>query len=265
MTTLIPGRPRHEQISDWIRKEIVEGRLETDAQLPSEAELGRQFEVSRITVRRALATLENEGHIYRRQGLGSFVRGTSVEQGLVRLSDFVEDMRQAGLVPTSQVVHTGTERASQEIAAALGVPEGSAVVRLDRLRLGDGEPIAFDQTWLTHFYWQYLDGHDLANCTIYSILEDRYNMPVRRGEFRITAVDCPSGIAGHLAIPKRRAVLLIERTSMADADKRIYFQRRYYRSDRVSYQLELERNPKSRTSPQRGLPLSDFEPVFSNR
>ena len=83
---LKPGQPRHEQISDWLRVQIQEGVYAADAQIPSESQLTERFEVSRITVRRALQTLENEGLIYRRQGLGSFVKDTRVRQGLVRLT-----------------------------------------------------------------------------------------------------------------------------------------------------------------------------------
>ena len=67
------GRPRHEQISDWLRQQIENGSYAVDEKLPSEKELGEQFDVSRVTVRRALQTLESEDYIYRRQGLGSFV------------------------------------------------------------------------------------------------------------------------------------------------------------------------------------------------
>ncbi|NNE33953.1 MAG: GntR family transcriptional regulator [Rhodothermales bacterium] len=259
---LSTGKPRHEQISDWIRKKIVEGGYQVDEQLPSESQLGKQFSVSRITVRRALQTLQNEGLIYRRQGLGSFVQGVTVEQGLVRLTDFVEDMRIAGIEATSKVIAVGSTRASDEIAKALAIPAGSPVAKLDRLRLGDGDPIAFDRTWLPHSYWQYLDGRDLAGHSIYEILENDFGIHIRHGLFRISAVDAGKDVAEQLQIPKRRAVLLIERTSLTDAGRRVYYQRRYYRSDRVAYQVELERPDGSFARSRGGLPMQDFEPVF---
>lgn len=261
---LNPGRPRHEQISDWIRNRIVDGQYEVDQQLPSESGLGKMFEVSRITVRRALHTLETEGLIYRRQGLGSFVKGTTLEQGLVRLTDFVEDMRLAGIEATSKIILAKPENASAEIAEMLDLDIGTPVARLDRLRLGDGEPIAFDRTWLPYAYWQYVDGHDLSARSIYDILETDFGIPIRRGLFRITAVDAPTAVAEHMLIPKRRALLLIERTSFTEANRRVYYQQRYYRSDRVAYQLELQRASGDQPGSHRGMPLQEFEPVFSN-
>jgi GntR family transcriptional regulator len=240
---LKPGKPRHEQISDWLREQIQEGVYAADSQIPSESQLTDRFDVSRITVRRALQTLENEGLIYRRQGLGSFVKDTRVRQGLVRLTDFIEDMAQAGLAASSTVLHFGQEKAAADVAKALGVAEGQIVFRLDRLRLGDGEPIAFDQTWMSVFYAGLLSDHDLEQETIYRILENHYGITVEQGRYRIKAVNADPEVARHLAVPRGRALLLIERTSFTHSDKQIYYQRRYYRSDRVTYDLELERRP----------------------
>lgn len=257
---LQPGRPRHEQISDWLRDQIEKGVYQPNDQLPSESQLGARFGVSRITVRRALQTLESDGVIYRQQGLGSFARKRHVRQGLVRLTDFVEDMEQSGIQATSRVVHRAEEPASAAVAGSLQIEERQPVLRLDRLRLGDDEPIAFDRTWLPRFYAHLLEAHDLEHDSIYRILERSYDIPVLRGRFRIEAVNSDADVARHLQIPPGRALLLIERTSMTYGGRRIYFQQRYYRSDRVAYEMELERDPASAQTP--GMPLQEFEPVF---
>jgi GntR family transcriptional regulator len=67
------GIPRHAQISQWLRRQIDEGVFKPEEKLPSENELSRKFDVSRVTIRRALQSLESEAIIYRCQGLGSFV------------------------------------------------------------------------------------------------------------------------------------------------------------------------------------------------
>jgi GntR family transcriptional regulator len=255
------GRPRHEQISDWLREHIEQGTYEIDEKLPSEKELGERFDVSRVTVRRALQTLESENYIYRRQGLGSFVQERRAAQGLVRLTDFAQDMAQAGLEASSDVVHHAPETAPADVAVHLDTDE-SKVMRLDRVRLGDGEPIAFDRTWLPMFYAQLLEGHDLEHETIYHILETEYDIPVLRGQYRITAANADAAVAAPLGVEAGQALLLIERLSLTEGEKRVYFQRRYYRSDRVAYELELARDPSEHGSGEHGMPLRDFEPVF---
>ncbi len=109
------GQPRHEQISTSLRDQIEDGEYAPDDQLPSESQLGSQFGVSRITVRRALHTLENEQLIYRRQGLGSFVRTRPKPHGLVYLTDFVEDMKRAGLTASSRLIEQGSEESSPSL------------------------------------------------------------------------------------------------------------------------------------------------------
>ena len=255
------GRPRHEQISDWLREQIEEGTYGPDEKLPSEKELGQRFDVSRVTVRRALQTLENESYIYRRQGLGSFVQEQQATQGLVQLTDFAQDMAQAGLDASSRVLHHEPESPPSDVAVRLDTDEAQ-VMRLDRLRLGDGRPIAFDRTWLPMFYAQLLEGHDLEHETIYQILETEYDIPILRGRYRITAANANASLAGPLGVDPGEALLLIERLSLTEGEKRVYFQRRYYRSDRVAYELELVRDPSRRDSSEHGMSLHDFEPVF---
>ena len=237
------------------------GYYKAGDQLLSEHQLGMKFAVSRITVRRALQTLESEGLIYRQQGLGAFVSEKRVPQGMVRLTDFIEDMQAAGLEASSKVIFFGQVKASEEVARALGIDEGRLVCRLDRLRLGDNRPVAYDITWLPLFYGQALDGYDLEQGTIYRILENDYDIPVLRGHYRLDAVNAPEDIAGHLGVEPGTALFHIHRTSYTLNEKPIYVQRRYYRSDRVVYELELSRKNSSEKY-HRGMPLRDFSPVF---
>lgn len=255
------GRPRHEQISDWLREKIEEGSYEVDEKLPSEKQLGEQFDVSRVTVRRALQTLESEDYIYRRQGLGSFVQDRRAAQGLVHLTDFAQDMARAGLEASSTVCHQAPESPPSDVAVRLDTDD-THVMRLDRVRLGDGDPMAFDRTWLPMFYAQLLEDHDLERETIYEILETEYEIPILRGRYRVAATNADTAVAGALGVENGTALLLIERLSLTQGDKPVYFQRRYYRSDRVSYELELAREPGPRGRADHGMPLREFEPVF---
>ena len=264
---LIPlksGSPRHEQVSSWIRDQIERKIWEADDQLPSENQLGQQFSVSRITIRRALQTLESDGLIYKRQGLGSFVRRSPVRQGLVQPADFVQDMTAAGLRAHSEVLLFEAEQPAKKVMRALGLTDGQKVVRLDRLRFGDDEPIAFDSTWLPAMYARLLDDSDLASETIYTILERDYDIPIKRGRFRIEAVNAPNDVAGHLNIPWGRALLVIERTSYSEKGQPVYFQRRYCRCDRVAYELEVDSGQGKDGNAASRLPLLEFEPVFKS-
>ena len=258
------GKPRHEQISNWIREKIEDGSYAPDDQLLSENQFCKQFNVSRITVRRALQTLESEGVIYRRQGLGAFVSDKRVPQGMVRLTDFVEDMARAGLEASSRIISFNPVPCPNDVAADLNIEPGKTVSRLDRLRLGNGEPVAFDSTWLPLFYGQLLDGFDLSSDTIYRIMEEEHGIPVLRGRYRLDAVNASAALAAQLQVVINKSLFLIERVSMTTTDKPIYFQRRYYRTDRVKYELELARDSARWKAGERSMPLREFAPKFAS-
>lgn len=256
------NRPRHEQISDWLREQITSGGMEAGDQLPSEKELGDKFDVSRVTVRHALKTLESEGIIYRRQGLGSFVDDDDLSQPLVCLTDFEEDMKRAGLSSSSKVISKELVEADPRIAQKLDVEPGTKVVRLDRVRLANNHPVALDKTWLPMFYGQLLEGERLEKTTIYSILEEEYEIPITRGTYNISAASADAYLAKHLQIEEKSALLTIDRISKTIGDKIVYYQQRYYCPDCVNYQVQLERRDEEAECMTQGMPLKEFVPVF---
>ena len=98
------SKPRHEQIAHHLRREIKEDYFQEGDKLPSEKRLCEYFQVSRITVRRALQTLENENLIYRKQGLGAFVMARNADSPLIQLTDFAEDLKRAGYKASSKII-----------------------------------------------------------------------------------------------------------------------------------------------------------------
>mgnify|MGYP000300416469 CR=1 FL=1 len=253
--------PRHEQISNWLKQQITKGSYDKDEKLPSEQELSERFEVSRVTVRRALQTLESEHIIYRCQGLGSFVKKTDQPQNMIRLTDFMEDMKAAGKEAQSEVIDLKQEPANITVAQNLGIKEGQMVLRLDRLRLGDGEPIAFDITWFPIFYGQLIIDQELTDKTIFRILEEEYQIPIIRGKYLISACVANELTAPLLQLSKGAPLLVFDRVSLTVNDKAVYYQRRFYRPDKMSWQVSLERTPDNSNSNE--LPLKEFMPVFS--
>ncbi len=255
------GIPRHAQISQWLRNQIDKGVYEVDEKLPSENELAEKFDVSRVTIRRALQSLESESIIYRCQGLGSFVSDERVTHDFVKLTDFNEDMAKAGLDPSSVVKKFETVNAPDWLLPLLDIDKGSKVLQIDRLRLGDGEPIAFDKTWLPIFYGQLLDEDELADSTIYRLLEENYDIEVLRGCYKLSAEVADKGLAEVLQVDENSPLFVIDRLSTTIGEKPLYYQKRYYRNDKVVYQMTLERSPGESSN---NMPLKEFAPVFNN-
>jgi GntR family transcriptional regulator len=256
-----PARgPLYWQLAERLRAQIAAGDYAEGKQLPTEEALGRLFGVSRITVRGALERLTTEGLLRRERGRGTFVAAPPVEHSLSGLTDFAEDMAAAGLNPSSVVTHFAEEPATERIAAELGLRSGASITRLDRLRLADGQTIAFDHTYLPLRFGRLLDRDALAVETIYHQLATRYAIPVLSGRYTIEALPADDAIADHLGIAAGAPVLLLQRTSLSTEETIIYYQQRYYRADRVRYRLELQRSGPGPTSR-----LIAFAPQYTPR
>lgn len=255
--------PRHQQIADQLRDEIQREVFLPGDKLPSEKRLCDYFSVSRITVRQALKTLENEGLIFKKQGLGAFVSEQKIGPHLVQLTDFNEDMRRAGYTSTSKLLKFKKVDAEDDINASLGIPPSSMLIRVDRVRFGNGTPVALDITWLPASYGQLLLDEDLSNKTIYQVLEEKYSIPIIGGKYKFTAAAATPYIAKHLQIDEGTPLLEIDRCSKTTADKKVYYQCRYLNPELISYSIELSRNDESDESSKDGLPLKQFAPKFN--
>ncbi|MEX0685385.1 MAG: GntR family transcriptional regulator [Balneolales bacterium] len=257
------NRPRHEQITFWLRDRIRSGHFAIDDKLPSESELARQFKVSRVTVRRALQTLEGEHMIYRSQGLGSFVKGRKTAPDPLNMNDFMEEMRMNGLDATSIVLESIIDPAPKDVASRLNLEVGTKVFRLVRLRLANGNPIALDYTWLPAFYGQLVVDDDLKKRTIFSILEKEYNIEITSGCYYLQAENATDYLSTHLGVPKGSALFRMDRISFTLGDKPVYYQQRYYRNDRMMYRMKVERNKVSGENGK--MPLSEFSAEFQSQ
>jgi GntR family transcriptional regulator len=254
--------PRHQQIADQLRTEINDGEFTAGDKLPSEKRLCDYFKVSRITVRQALKALENEGLIYKKQGLGAFVREEPATPNLVQLTDFNEDMRRAGLSSSSKLLWHGKVAGDDKVNSILEIPPEKSLMRLDRIRFANNIPVAFDRTWLPVSYGHLLLDQDLEQRTIYEILEDEYDIPIKAGRYSITASLATKEIADHLGMNEHDPVLEINRCSRTNGGKKVYFQTRYNNPKYITYEMELFRADGDEGSSRDGLPLKEFCPKF---
>jgi GntR family transcriptional regulator len=128
--------------------EIADGDLKIGDQLPTEDSLVARFGVSRITVRRAIQNLVSRGLVEIRRGKGTFVAARKITQELTELSGFVEDMHAVGRKPTARVIGREIVTADATVASQLALTKGERVVRIRPVRLADGIPLSFDETFL---------------------------------------------------------------------------------------------------------------------
>ena len=232
--------PLYQQLYEILRGNILHGKWKVGEMIPAEPELIDQFGVSRTTVRQVLDSLVKEGLIYRQQGRGSFVAEPTLEQGLMRIVSFTEDMRQRGLEPGTQMIAAGLIPATDEIAEQLRVNPREELVRLERLRLANGEPMSIEDAYLVHRLCRgILEHYDFSRSPLREALEADYGLRLISARQVIRAVVASQAQAKMLSIPQKSPLLYIERVSFSQQNEPTEYLRIYYRADRYSLYNEL--------------------------
>jgi GntR family transcriptional regulator len=204
--------------------------------LPSERELSARWGVARMTLRRAVDALIAEGLLERRHGSGTYVTPRPMVRAL-GLTSFSQDMTERGLVPGSRLLGFRTVRADDGLAAQLRIPVGDPVFHFTRLRLGSGEAMAVETTWLTAAIAPGLTEADLDG-SLYKVLAGRYGVVAGAARVSIAPVLPDPRVRELLAIPAHQACLRIR---MVDSDLRgriIMVASCVYRGDK--YQLTAD-------------------------
>jgi GntR family transcriptional regulator len=232
--------PLYHQLYELLRGRIRTGEWKPGDLVPAESELVTRHGVSRITVRTVLDMLSREGLVVRARGRGTFVAHPKLEHGMTRIVSFTDDMRQRGCTPTTRILFTGLVAAPSAIAAALGVPEGEELARIDRLRLADGEPLCVEEAFLVHRLLPGILSHDLAGRSLREVKQESYGVRWSRARQAIQAVAAPPEIAKLLCVRAGSPLLFIERVTWSQDDIPTEFLRVHYRGDRYALHNELK-------------------------
>lgn len=235
-----PGRAQREPKYWGLKQHLLDmlRSLPPGSAIPTERALAAEFDVSRTTVRQALAELTVEGRLLRVQGKGTFAAKPKVAQRL-QLSSYTEDMRAQGRQPTSRLLEVVEEPADQELAVLLRTREGSTVLRLRRLRLADGEPMAIETTHLALSRFRGLTSKLEAGGSLYRVLREHFGVELGHADETIeTALASPEE-AETLGADVGLPMLLLSRHSFDAAGEPVEWVRSIYRGDRYKFVARL--------------------------
>jgi GntR family transcriptional regulator len=234
--TLDPrGRgPLYQQLQQAIREAIRNRVLAPDEALPPERDMAEEFEVSRITVRKALDGLVTEGLLMRRQGAGTFV-ASRVEKNFSKLSSFSEDMISRGRTPRSEWLKRTEGGVTPEESLVLGLSPGSPVYRFNRIRYADDLPMALEYSTVPAYS---LPSLEAVGPSLYEALDAAGCRPTRALQ-RLRAVLFTAEQAELLRVSPGDAGLLIERRGFLKDGRAVEFTQSYYRGDAYDFVAEL--------------------------
>ena len=242
------ARPIYVTIAGDLRQEIAAGTYGLGDQIPTEAELCKRYGVSRMTVRQALDSLVASGYLKRRRGKGTFVSSDKAERSASRLLGFEEDTRNRGLSPATSVLGSGWHTANAEERQLLDLSDDSRVLRIDRLRTVNDEPIGINHIVLLEQWGNTLGGLDFSN-SLYTILKTNLADEVKEAEQRIEAVPATTDQAASLQVGPGAPLLRIVRTTYLERHGLIGLTRTFYRGDRYYLSLKVSRESLNHGGP----------------
>lgn len=229
--------PRYVQLRQRLTEGVDRGILKAGSPLPPEREIATITDLSRVTVRKAIQSLAEEGVIVQRQGSGSFIASAppKLDQSLSRLTSFSEDMSRRGMSSTSRWLERGLFIPSPEEVIALGLSPEQSVARIARLRSAGDKPMAVERASLPT---DILPNPLIVEKSLYEVLGKSGFRPVRALQ-KISAVNLDAANAELLEVPEGDAGLRIERTSYLSDARVVEFTQSIYRGDAYNFVAEL--------------------------
>jgi len=226
--------PLYQQLMTRLKNDILAGVYPSGARIPSEQLLCDTYGVSRVTVRKAMLDLVQEGLLVRRQGKGTFVAEERLQRNLQHITSFSDACRQMGHAAGARLVSAERSEATAEDIEKLGVAEGSSVIEICRVRLCDADPVMLEINRFPERYAFLLD--EVGDESLYALLS-------RRGVIPASAVhDISLGhatpfVARHLGTETGDALLLLDELVLDQHGEPLHLSRQWIRGDKYTFRI----------------------------
>jgi len=229
--------PVYIQIHNEIRKEIESGKWAVGERIPSERQLSQDFDVSRMTLRQAIQTLVDEGILQRQVGSGTYVSSSKVQEKMSGTTSFTEITEGQGKKPSSKTVSYHVADPSISEIEKLKLNDGDQVLRMERIRYADNQPICFEVATLPIGIVNSLNKKDITS-SLYKALEDKAGLKLGDATQTVSAILASEKIANFLNVKRGSAILRVRQVTTLDDDRPFEYVRSQYAGDRFEFYLE---------------------------
>lgn len=202
--------PKYYVVKKSLMERIDNDEFGVGSMIPSERELMAMFDVSRITVRKAVEELEQEGYLYKVQGKGTYVKGDQRSQDLISITSCTQDVIRFGMTPSRKVISNDFIQADKKRQRRLNLAAGENVFCLSRIYYADGEPINYTTAYLPQKFLPGIEKHDFSNESLYDVLEKEYGIQITRAERTIEAINAHDEITEYLDVKEGIPLILFE-------------------------------------------------------
>ncbi|KRK92058.1 transcriptional regulator [Levilactobacillus koreensis JCM 16448] len=229
--------PIYIQIHNDIKRAIEAGKWAVGDRIPSERELSRDFDVSRMTLRQAIQTLVDEGILERQVGSGTYVANQKVQEKMSGVTSFTELMLNQGKVPTSKTISYHVMSPSLSEAEKLKLKEDDQVLRMERIRYGDDVPICFEVATVPESLVDGLSKKEVTS-SLYRALEDKKKLTPGKAQQTVSAMSASERIAEYLNIKRGDAILRLRQVTALQDGTPFEYVRTQYVGERFEFYLE---------------------------
>ncbi len=229
--------PVYIQIHNRIKKEIEEGKWAVGARIPSERKLADEFDVSRMTLRQAIQTLVDEGILQRQVGSGTYVASSKVQEKMSGTTSFTELTENQGKRPSSKTVSYHLADPSLSEIEKLQLHEGDEVLRMERIRYADNQPICFEVATIPSSLVENLDKQDITS-SLYKALEEKAGLKLGKASQTVSAMLASERIATLLNVKRGSAILRLRQITTLDDGLPFEYVRSQYVGERFEFYLE---------------------------
>ncbi len=233
--------PVYHQLCILLRQQILDGDFQPDGMLPSEFTLSERFGVSRVTVRRALLILEQDGLVERRRGVGTFALQAPQDDTSPPISGMLENLITIGLNTRAETLHFESAIPPGRVQSALNLERAEACMKIERCRFHNQTPFSFTTIWVTPSLSDLLENMDLDDRPVISILESKGVRAVSADQ-TLSAVASDDRAAQILSVTIGAPLIRLRRTVFDSDGVAVLFQQSVYIPERYEYHMLLSRD-----------------------
>ena len=226
--------PLYKQLKDLLLSDIKEGRLKVNQRIPTELELSQQFQISRMTVRKALAELVDEGVLAKKQGKGTFVQEEKMTEDLSSPNSFTNLCRRNGKEPGGRTLKFTLQEARERDRRVLQLGDTEQVIRVERVWTADNVPVMLENLYFPGHLKNILT-ENLNDVSLYQILREKYGLHSGNSVMEISVCEATPEEASVLEIKTGKPCLLMEEIVYDQYNKPLHRTKSVLRGDKFKY------------------------------
>lgn len=231
--------PLYTQLEDVIRKSIEDGIYKPGDMIPKEADYQEMYDLSRITVRQAMNNLADKGYLRRIKGKGTIVLPKKLEEPLLKIKGFTEEMKEKGIIPTTKLASIMISKSFGEVSINLGQKDGDEIYKLRRVRCINNVPIVLFDTFLKQELELDLN-NEVYYGSLYDYLQVKKGIRITKVVQRITAAVANKELGSFLGCEVGAPVLILKRQAYDEHGRIVEYTVGKYAADKYEYYFELE-------------------------